>query len=109
LDLTTGTIRVDTQAIGSVVSVVTNPVGYVETLNPSTDEHSSFDPNTSQVFGSKPQFSPLQVVEPQIGDRLLVLDPDSGNYSYVNAADVAPSGPPPGKTTAAVVRGVRPT
>ncbi|MBV8084537.1 MAG: fibronectin type III domain-containing protein, partial [Chloroflexi bacterium] len=44
LNTTTGTVTVFTQAIGSTISVVTNPVGYVETLNPSTDEHSSFDP-----------------------------------------------------------------
>src|SRR5205814_2280087 len=63
------------------------------------------DPATSQTFGTKPQFSTLQVVEPQIGARLLVLDPDTGNYSYVNAADVGPSGPPPARSSAAVVRG----
>jgi hypothetical protein len=48
----------------------------------------------------------LQVVEPQIGTRLLVLDPDTGNYAYVNATDVAPSGAPPARTSAAVVRGL---
>ncbi|HLY64440.1 MAG TPA: hypothetical protein VKU60_02805, partial [Chloroflexota bacterium] len=39
-------------------------------------------------------------------NRLVVLDPATGNYSYVNATDVAPSGPPPGKTSAGVIRGV---
>ena len=107
LNTTAGTVTANTQALGSVVSVVSNPVGYVQTLQPDTPELSSFDPNTSQTFGTKPQFSYLQVVEPQVGDRLLVLDPDSGNYSYVSAAAVGPAGPPPGKSTAAVVRGAR--
>ena len=106
LNTQTGTILVKTQAIGSVISVVTNPVGYVQTLSDDTPELSSFDPNTSQTFGSKPQFTTLQVTEPQIGGRLLVLDPDSGNYAYVNATDVAPSGPPPSKVSAATVRGL---
>jgi hypothetical protein len=83
-------------------------VSYVQTLNPETQEYSSFDPSTSQSFGGKAQFSYLQVVAPQIpGDnRLVVLDPDTGNYSYVNATDVAPSGPPPNKSSSAMVRGL---
>src|SRR5207244_3185140 len=104
---TTGTVTVFTDALGSTVAVVTNPVGYVQTLGTSTPELSSFKADDAQVFGTKPQFSYLQVVEPQIGSRLLVLDPDTGNYSYVNATDVAPSGAPPPKTSSAVVRGAR--
>ncbi len=103
---TTGTVTVYTQALGSVVSVVTNPVGYVQTVSPSTTVLSSFDTDTAQVFGTKAQFSYLQVVEPQIGRRLLVLDPDTGNYAYVNVSDVGPSGPPPGRSSSAVVRGL---
>ena len=95
LNTTTGTITVATQAIGSTISVVTNPVGYVQALAPGTPELSSFDPGTSQTFSTKPQSSYLQVAEPQIGTRLLVPDPDTGNYAYVNATDVGPSGPPP--------------
>jgi CSLREA domain-containing protein len=102
----TGTVTVYTQALGSTVSVVTNPVEYVQTLAPNTPELSSFDPNTSQTFGTKPQNSYLQVVEPQIGSRLLVLDPDTGNYSYVDATAVGPSGPPPNRSSSAVVRGL---
>jgi hypothetical protein len=98
---------VNTQAIGSTLSVITNPVGYVQTLTPNTPELSSFDPNASETFGTKPQNSYLQVVEPQIGNRLLVLDPDTGNYSYVNATDVGPSGPPPARSSSAVVRGAQ--
>jgi hypothetical protein len=89
--------------------VVANPVTYVQTLNPNAQEYSSFDPNASQSFGGKPQFSYLQVTEPQIPgvNRLVVLDPDSGNYAYVNATDVAPSSAPPGRSSSAVVRGIR--
>jgi len=38
----------------------------------------------------------LQVVEPQIGRMLLVLNPATTSYSYVNATGVGPSGAPPG-------------
>jgi len=103
-DVTNGAIGTNLQFIGSVIAVSTNPVGYVQTLNDGAGVYSSFDPAASQQFGAKPQFSYLQVVEPQIGTRLAVIDPDTGNYSYVNAADVAPSGPPPTKTSGAVTR-----
>jgi hypothetical protein len=92
---------------GVVQAVVANPVTYVQTLKADTPELSSFQPD-AQTFGTKPQFSYLQVVEPQLPvvNKLVVLDPDTGNYSYVNATDVGPSGPPPAKSAAGVVRGV---
>ncbi len=90
-----GTVTFNTQAIGSVFAVITNPVGFVQTLQPSTPLMSSFNPATSQVFGARPQFSYLQVVEPQIGVRLMVLDPQTNGYAYVDAGAVGPSGPPP--------------
>jgi hypothetical protein len=106
LNTAAGTVTASTQALGSTISVVTNPVGYVQTLAAAAPETSSFDPDTSQTFATKPQFSYLQVVEPQIGSRLLVIDPDSGNYAYVNAADVGPAGQPPPRSSSAVVRGL---
>ncbi len=105
LDTVNGNITFNTQAIGSTFAVVTNPVGYVQTVNPNAQEQSSFDPNNSQAFGGKPQFSYLQVVEPQIGTRLLVLDPTNSNFACINATDVGPSGPPPSTASTAVVRG----
>lgn len=101
LDAANGLIRVQTQAIGSAFTVLTQPLGYVQTLAPDTREFSSFDPATSLVFAVRPQFTYLQVVEPQIGMRLMVLDPRTNNYAYVNARDVGPSGPPPSKVAAA--------
>ncbi|HLY64653.1 MAG TPA: hypothetical protein VKU60_03880 [Chloroflexota bacterium] len=94
LDTASGTVAVSTQAIGSIFSVVTNNVGYAQTLRPDVPLYSSFDVNNSQVFGTKKQFSYLRVMEPQIGSRLLVMDVDTGNYAYVSAKDVGPSGPP---------------
>ena len=38
LNTTTGTVTAYTQAVGSVISVVTNPVGYVQTLAPAAPE-----------------------------------------------------------------------
>lgn len=95
-DLTAGTLTINTQALPSVISIFTNPIGWVQTLRPGTPELSSFDPAQSKTFGTKPQFAYLQVAEPQIGSRLHVIDPATGNYAYVDAADVGPSGPPPG-------------
>ncbi|MHB8618600.1 MAG: hypothetical protein ACYDAG_03365 [Chloroflexota bacterium] len=105
-DPATGTIATNLNFIGSTIAVSTDPVGYVQTLNPNAGIYSSFDPATAQKFGTKPQFSFLQVVEPQIGNRLIVINPDTGNYGYVNATDVAPSGPPPAKTSVGAVRGL---
>jgi hypothetical protein len=106
IDAVNGVISANLNFIGSLLGVVTNPVGYVQTLNPDATEYSSFDPNTAQTFSTQPQFSTFQVVEPQIGNRLLVIDPNTNNFAYVNATDVAPSGPPPATSSAAVVRGL---
>ena len=95
LDQAHGIMTVSTQLASGLMSVFASPVGYVETLKPGAALYSSFDPATSQSFGGKSQFSYLQVVEPQVGTRLHVLDPATKNYAYVNAADVWPSGAPP--------------
>lgn len=87
----------------SLFTVLTNPVGWVQTVAASAPLLSSFAAD-AQVFATRPAMTYLQVTEPQIGDRLIVLDPASNNYAYVNARDVGPSGPPPGKGAAAVVR-----
>ncbi|HEX6512574.1 MAG TPA: hypothetical protein VF157_09770, partial [Chloroflexota bacterium] len=108
LDAGAGTLTVTTNFLGSTVAVITNPVGYVETLGADTPLLSSFDPATSTTFGTRPQSTTMQVVEPQVGSRLVVLDPDTGNYAYVNATDVGPSGPPASKSSSAVVRGLLP-
>jgi len=59
------------------------------------DRRNTSDPASGQTFAGKVQFACLQVVEPQVGSRLLVLDPSTKNYAYVNASDVGPSGAPP--------------
>jgi len=104
LDAVQGIITVRTQAIGSVFTVITSPIGYVQTLIDGVSEFSSFDPTSSQTFGARPQFSTLEVVEPQIGERLLILDPDTHDYAYVEAADVAPAGPPAAVAAGATLR-----
>ncbi len=95
LDTANGTLAVKTNAIGSIISVVAVSVGWAQTLR-DIDLYSSFDPATSSIFGKKQQFSYLQVLNPQIGSRLFVRDLD-GNFAYVNARDVGPSGPPPAR------------
>jgi hypothetical protein len=99
LDTTSGTLSVQTQAIGSIFSVVAVGVGWAQTVRPDVQLYSSFDPLRSTVFGTKKQGSYLRMVEPQIGSRLLVLDVDAGNYAYVNARDLKPSDAPPTHST----------
>ena len=91
-DPANGTIAVQTQAIGSIFSIVAAPVSYAQTLR-DVQLFSSFDPRDAKLFGAKKQNSTLQVVEPQIGTRVLTRDPDSGNYAYVNARDLGPVWP----------------
>src|SRR5262249_30881966 len=105
LDQDAGTISVRTQAIGSVFGVVANAIGYGQTVKPNVPLFSSFDPERSATLGYKAQFSYLRIMTPQIGSRLLVLDPATGNYAYVNAKDVGPSGPPPPKPTVGDIAG----
>ena len=95
-DASTGVISANLNFLEGVLMLVTNPVGYVQTLKGSTSLVSSFDQASSNSFGNVPQFSYLQVAEPQVGTRLYVLNPKTNNYAYVNASDVGPSGPPPG-------------
>jgi lipoprotein-anchoring transpeptidase ErfK/SrfK len=46
-------------------------------------------------YGPVPQWSYLQVMQPQAGPRLYVLVPWTKNYAYVDATSVGPSGAPP--------------
>ena len=103
IDPVNGFISANLNFLGSPLGVGTNPAGYVQTLNPKTSLLSSFDTSNAQSFGIEKQFSFLQVVEPQIGDTLMVLNPATGNYAYVKASDVGPSGPPPNSGGKALV------
>jgi hypothetical protein len=49
-------------------------------------------------YGEIPQWTYLLVVAPQNGPRLFVFVPATGNYAYVDARSVGPSGPPPTPT-----------
>jgi hypothetical protein len=99
LDTASGTVMVHTQAIGSIMSIVANRVGWGQTLRNDVPLYSSFDVRDAKVFGTKKQFSYLRIMEPQIGSRLLVMEPETGGYSYVDAKDLGPSGPPPANPT----------
>ncbi len=53
-------------------------------------------PDSNAVsFGQAPQWSYFQVVAPQNGSRLYVLNPAGNGYAYIDAAAVGPSAPPP--------------
>jgi hypothetical protein len=86
-DGTSGTLVVQTQVIPYVASIIARPAGEVETLEADAPELSSPSQN-AVVLNRKGRLSRLLVVEPQIGTRLLILDPDSNNYAFVNTTDV---------------------
>jgi len=94
-DPANGLISFTTDVIAGTFVVMPNPTGYVQTLLTDTPALSSYGAD-AQTFGTEPQFSYLRIVEPPVGGRLLVQDPVTGAYFYVNASDVGPSGPPPG-------------
>jgi hypothetical protein len=99
LDAASGTLAVRTQAIGSIFSVVAVGIGWAQTVHDNVKLYSSFDPSQSTVFGTKKLGSYVRMVEPQIGSRLLVLNVEAGNYAYVDARDLRPSGPPSNHAT----------
>jgi hypothetical protein len=59
----------------------------------STPLYSGVD-RKAQSLGTRPQFNYLQVVQPQIGTRLFVFDPQTSNFAFVDATAVGPSGAP---------------
>lgn len=96
VDQANGVMTINTQLVSGIMSVFANPVGYIQIVGRDVALYSSFDPASSQVLSHKAQFAYLQVVEPQVGTRLHVLDPATNGYAYVNASDVGASGAPPG-------------
>ncbi|MHB1160664.1 MAG: L,D-transpeptidase [Chloroflexota bacterium] len=56
-------------------------------------------------FGQLAQWSYLQVVAPQRGSRLYVLNPLTGGHAYVDATAVGPSAPPPAIALAVLTAG----
>lgn len=97
IDPASSVITIQAQALGGAIAIFSSSSAFVQTIGPSAPLLSSFDPDTSQTFGSRPTATYLRVMEPQIGDRLLVMEQDTGGYAYVNAADVTPAGIPPSR------------
>ena len=54
----------------------------------------SVGPDTVSFGATSGQFCSFLVVLPPEGDRLYVLNPYSHDYTWIDAADVGPSGPP---------------
>lgn len=86
-DGTSGTLVVQTQVVPYITSIISRPAGEVQTLQDDAPELSSPTQN-AVVLNRKSRLSRLLVVEPQIGTRLLVIDPDTNNYAFVNTTDV---------------------
>ncbi|HVA23495.1 MAG TPA: hypothetical protein VMW62_03805 [Chloroflexota bacterium] len=95
VDATSGVITVHAQALGGAIAIFSHPVAYVQTAAPNTRLLSSYDPGTSETFGTRPESTYLRVLEPQVGNRLLVEEPSTGGLAYVDIADVMPATKPP--------------
>lgn len=91
LDAEQGVITVQAQALGSAIAVFSNPAPDVQTVGPNARLMSGVDEATAQVFGVRPEGTRLRVVEPEVDGRMLVLDPATNGYAFVDAADVAPA------------------
>ncbi len=89
LDTAQRAIRVRTQAAPTVLGLMTRPYAQVKVLAQQTGLYSNFS-LTGKLFGTRPAGSVLDVAGPQVGNRLIVFDPETQNYAYVNAADVGP-------------------
>lgn len=94
-DAGTKTVRVRTQVAPTVLGVMTRPYNEVQ-VTKQTGLYSSFA-KAGKLFGLRGPASVLQVAGPpmlvagpQIDSRLLILDPQTDNYAYVNVADVSP-------------------
>ena len=90
-DTASGVVTVQTQVLSAVIAIFSNSASDVRTVVPHAPLLSSFDPATAETFGTRPPGTRLRVVEPRVGDYLLVLDPATGGYTYVSATDVAPA------------------
>lgn len=69
------------------------PQAWVQALRP-LPLWSGPDDNAEQ-FGNAARWDYFLIVRPQVGQRLPVLVARSGNYAWVDALSVGPSGPPP--------------
>lgn len=67
---------------------------WVQSFAATTTEWSGPDDRASP-FGTRAQWSYFLVVAKQDGPRLLVYDPTTSNYAWIDASAVGPSGPPP--------------
>ncbi len=87
VDVASGTLLVETQVVPSIASIINRTAGEVEAMRDNLPLLSGPTPD-AVVLGLKPRFSRFTVVEPQIGTRLLVRDPDTNNYAFVNTTEV---------------------
>ena len=75
------------------VAIATPTPAWVQALRPIS-LWSGPDDNAEQL-GAAARWDYFLIAKPQMGGRLLVLVARSGNYAWVDALSVGPSGPPP--------------
>ena len=67
---------------------------YVQNFSEGLRIYSGWDDKAADFGAAGPQFTTFKVVAPQIGNRIYVFNPVTGNYGWANADGVGPSGPP---------------
>jgi len=67
---------------------------YVQNFSDGLRIYSGWDDKAADFGAAGPQFTTFTVVAPQIGNRIHVFNPVTGNYGWINADGVGPSGPP---------------
>jgi hypothetical protein len=67
---------------------------YVQNFSEGLRIYSGWDDKAADFGVAGPQFTTFKVVAPQIGNRIYVFNPVTGNYGWINADGVGPSGPP---------------
>lgn len=67
---------------------------YVQNFSEGLRIYSGWDDKAADFGEAGPQFTTFKVVAPQIGNRIYVFNPVTGNYGWINADGVGPAGPP---------------
>ena len=63
-------------------------------FDPNVHIFSGWDQQAIDFGPAGPQFTTFTVAQPQVGTRILVFNPLTGNYGWIDATGVGPAGAP---------------
>jgi len=67
---------------------------WVQNFDPNVHIFSGWDQQAIDFGPAGPQFTTFTVAQPQVGTRILVFNPLTGNYGWIDATGVGPAGAP---------------